>query len=39
VRFTVPDGASQVGVYCKATGSAANGNWATVDNFKLVRIN
>ena len=39
VRFTVPAEVNQAAIYCKAIGSTANGNWATVDNFKLVRIN
>jgi len=39
VRFTVPQGVSQVGIYCKATGSLSKDNWATADNFKLTRVN
>ena len=39
VRFTVPQGVSQVGIYCKVTGALSKDNWATVDNFKLVRVN
>lgn len=39
VRFIVPHGMPQVGIYCKATGSATNRNWATVDNFRLTRLN
>ena len=38
LRFTVPQGVSQVGIYCKATGALSKDNWATADNFKLTRI-
>jgi len=38
VRFTVPEGVSQVGLYFRVSGSAYSNNWATVDNFKLSRV-
>ena len=39
LQFTVPEGVAQVGVYCQASGSAAAGSWATVDGFRLARVN
>ncbi|HZS09921.1 MAG TPA: CAP domain-containing protein [Blastocatellia bacterium] len=39
VRFTVPSGTNQVGVYFKAVATSSLRTWATVDNFRLVRIN
>jgi len=39
VRFTVPAGANQTGVYVQASGSISSGSWATADNFRLTRMN
>ena len=39
VRFTVPSGTSNVGIYFTTSAISRLTTWATVDNFKLVRIN
>jgi hypothetical protein len=39
VKFTVPQGSGKVGIYMQARGASAVRNWATADNFKLVRVN
>ena len=39
MQFTVPEGVTQVGVYCQAAGSTAADSWATADDFRLVRVN
>ena len=39
VRFTVPNSGNQVGFYAQANGSISNNSLATIDNFRLTRVN
>lgn len=38
VRFTVPSGTGKVGIYFTTSATSRLTTWATVDNFKLVKV-